>query len=89
MRHDLKDSKKLLYLNFAPQYSFILQRNIEVLFSPFFFGILVVVFLVTSVTGNGLLIETTSVQAAAGQETEPISKKITQSRDQIENDLKK
>jgi hypothetical protein len=49
----------------------------------------VVFFLVTSVTGNGLLIETTSVQAAAGQETEPISNQITHARDQIENDLKK
>jgi hypothetical protein len=48
-----------------------------------FFSILVGVFLVTSVTGNDLIIWALSGQEASGQEP-AISNQITQARDDIE-----
>jgi hypothetical protein len=56
---------------------------------PRIFSILVGVFLVTSVTGNDLIIWAQSGQEGPSQEPESISNQITQARDDIENEVKK
>ncbi|MDN5847444.1 MAG: hypothetical protein L0H53_14360 [Candidatus Nitrosocosmicus sp.] len=71
------------------RYTRLSSNRILKYYFPRIFSILVEVFLVTSVTGNSLLVGTISVQEAAGQETEPICNQITQASDEIENDLKK